>query len=70
MKLESAKQEITHLSAQLQEATNSMTKQSAKATKNLNDAENRIKDISHELDSKSEQCERLEMELNEVRQEL
>lgn len=67
LELESAKQEITHQSAQLQDANNSMTKQSAKATKNLNDAENRIKDINHELESKSEQCERLEMELNEVR---
>ena len=67
MELDNAKQEITHQSAQLQEANNSMTKQSAKATKNLNDAENRIKDTKHELESKSGQCERLEMELNEVR---
>ena len=67
LELDNAKQDITHLSAQLQESHNSLAKQSAKATKNLSDAENRIKDINHELESKSEQCERLEMELNEVR---
>jgi predicted nucleic acid-binding Zn-ribbon protein len=66
IELDASKQEITHLSDQLQEAKNSFAKQTEKSDKNLNDAECRIKDINNDLESKTEECERLQAELDEV----
>ena len=55
------------LSDQLQEAKNLLVKQTEKSDKNLNAAECRINDINNDLESKTEECERLQAELDEVR---
>lgn len=67
IELDASKQEITHLSDQLQEAKNLLVKQTEKSAKNLNAAECRVKDINNDLESKTKECERLQAELDEVR---
>lgn len=65
--LESAKQEIVCLSGQLQQGNILLAKKSEKSCQDLNEAECRIKDISHKLEDKSASCDRQHTELDQVR---
>ena len=60
LELDSAKQGLI-------EANLRLAKQSEKSSKDLNDAENHIKEIKHELESQSALCEKLKGKLDQVR---
>jgi DNA repair exonuclease SbcCD ATPase subunit len=67
LELDSAKKRLISLSEEVQEANLRLAKQSEKSTRNLNDAENRMKEIKHELGSRSALCDKLQGELGQVR---
>ena len=66
--LESANHQLVCMSNEVQEANLRLTKHSEKSTKNLHDAENRVMEMKHELESQCTLCTKLQGEIDEVRE--
>lgn len=65
--LESANNQLVCMSNEVQEANLRLTKHSEKSTKSLHDAENRVMEMKHELESQCTLCTKLQGEIDEVR---
>lgn len=66
--LESANHKLVCMSNEVQEANLRLTKHSEKSTKSLHDAENRVMEMKHELESQCALCAKLQGEIDEVRE--
>ena len=66
--LESANHQLVCMSNEVQEANLRLTKHSEKSTKSLHDAENRVMEMKHELESQCTLCTKLQGEIDEVRE--